>query len=94
MSNVFTPLDFKLWRISHGFTRKSLAAKIGLGKSTIDKYEQGYRVDIHNKIPREVIIPLVVRYALAAVHAGLEPVCANPALSRMPYDGGMGGDDN
>jgi hypothetical protein len=67
-----TNLEFRLWRIAHSHTRKSLAIALGLGKSTIDKYEHGTRID--NGEIEAVIIPLTVRYALAALHAGLDPL--------------------
>lgn len=69
---TFTSEQFTHWRIAHGYSRKSLSKKLGLGKSTIDKYEQGNRSDGGKE--RDVIIPLTVRYALAALHAGLDPL--------------------
>ncbi len=63
-----TPLEFKIWRISHGYTRKTLALALDMSKSSIDKYEVGERKE------GVVTIPLTVRYALSALHAGLDPV--------------------
>jgi len=80
---LFTCMDFKLWRISNGYTRKSLAKALGLGKSTIDKYENGTRED-DGEI-RDVTIPLTVRYALSALHAGLDPVGGSDVASGNNY---------
>lgn len=51
------------WRLERGWSRETLARRVGLSKSAIDKYEQGDRE-----------VPLVVALAIAALGSGLSPV--------------------
>lgn len=63
-----TPQAFRQTRKSLGLTQQQLADALGLGKSTIELYERGYRRD---QGERAIEIPKTVRLALGALKAGL-----------------------
>ena len=57
------------WREKKSMTRNELSAKIGLSEGALHNYEHENRCDTR----RPVFIPLVVSWAIAAIHAGLKP---------------------
>ncbi|KAF0117184.1 MAG: hypothetical protein FD163_1740 [Hyphomonadaceae bacterium] len=62
--------EFKTWHKSMGFTQEMAGIALGLGRSSIVQYEQGYRRDANKTT---VGIPLTVALACAALSAGLAP---------------------
>jgi transcriptional regulator with XRE-family HTH domain len=64
-----TPYEFKNWRTAMGFTQDEAADVLGLSKATITNYESGRR----REDGREVVIPLTVALACAALICELKP---------------------
>lgn len=63
--------NFKQWRENLGITQSEAAKLLGLGRSTIIQYEQGYRRGANKA---QVEIPKSIALACAALSAGLEPL--------------------
>lgn len=64
-----TPEQMKCWRADLGISQREAAVRLGLGKSTIELYERGYRLEDN----RPVIIPLTVALACSAIACNLSP---------------------
>ncbi|MDE2020173.1 MAG: helix-turn-helix transcriptional regulator [Patescibacteria group bacterium] len=63
------PEKFRAWRKKLGWKREETASKLGISLSTVRNYEKGCRTDRD-----DVIIPLLVAWACAAIDAGLKPL--------------------
>ena len=68
-SSKLTGQALREWREKKGLTRIELSEKIGLSEGTLHNYEHENRCDTE----RKVFIPLIVAWAIAAVHEGLKP---------------------
>lgn len=67
-SSNITPEQFKKWRIRHGMSQASCAARLGISQSSIFVYEEGKRSD-----GRKVEIPKLVSWGMSAIDNKLEP---------------------
>ncbi|MBC7953611.1 MAG: helix-turn-helix transcriptional regulator [Rhodospirillaceae bacterium] len=61
------PQEVKAWRERHGWSQKEAAAALGIGKSTLESYERGYR----SEDKRPVVVPKTIRLAMAALDMGV-----------------------
>lgn len=59
--------QFNRWRLKHGMSVAACARRLGVSPSSVNLYEAGERDG------REVIIPLTVSLAMAAIENNLEP---------------------
>lgn len=64
-----TGVMIRAWRERIGLTRNELSEKLGISEGSLLNYEHGKRVDK----PEAVKIPLLMDWALAAIHAKLKP---------------------
>lgn len=61
---------FRSWRTRMGMTQKQAASVLGLAQNTVGNYDFGRRCDVDGN----VMVPLHILLACAAVEAKLSPV--------------------